>query len=457
MASLSSISVTLFIFFLFISLSHSDSDSLLQDPQLSSLEQESVYRVLESINSTINWRFRFPDDICYSSPHGINCEYFTDENGNTSSVHITELNIGYVSESSPNPTCSSTATLSPSLTSLPYLRKLFFYKCFTQTKVFLPEFFSNLSSTLEQLVFIENPSLFGNLNGKIDNMKNLKKLVLSGTNVSGEIPDGVGELGEIEQITLTRNGFSGEIPVSLGKLKKLKVLDLSFNGFEGNVPDSIGDISELFQLDLSSNHFNGRIPESLEKLQRLVFLDLSCNRFANYGIPLFLGEMQGLKEVYLSGNSLGGPIPEIWEKLGGILGIGLSGLGLVGKIPSSMGVFLKNVNYISLANNKLEGNVPEEFGVLESVLNELNLENNMLSGRLPFSANFSTKIGRKLKLAGNSKLCVDEGLSSAKGYLKVCNKPANPNPVLFSGCSSSVSQYSSLFVILLGAFYLFEF
>ncbi|PIA45453.1 hypothetical protein AQUCO_01700762v1 [Aquilegia coerulea] len=411
MASLSSISSPLFIFFLFISLSHSDSDSPIQDPQLSSLEQESVYQVLESINSTINWRINFPDDICYSSPHGINCEYFTDENGNTS-VHITELNIGYVSESSPNPTCSSTATLSPSLTSLPYLRKLFFYKCFTQTKVFFPEFFSNLSSTLEELVFVENPSLFGTLNGKIDNMKNLKKLVFSGTNVSGEIPDGVGELGEIEQITLTRNEFRGKIPVSLGKLKKLKVLDLSFNKFEGNVPDSIGEIPELFHLDLSSNQFNERIPKSLVKLQRLEFLDLSYNRFANYGIPLFLGEMQGLKEVYLSGNSLGGPIPEIWKKLGGISGIGLSGLGLVGKIPSSMGVYLRNVNYISLDNNKLEGNVPEEFGLLESVLNELNLENNMLSGRLPFSANFSAKIGRKLKLAGNSKLCVDEEVLS---------------------------------------------
>ncbi|OVA02361.1 Leucine-rich repeat [Macleaya cordata] len=381
----------------------SDTETSPQTLLLSSDEQESAYQVLESVNSLIDWRSLFPDDLCYSGPHGLVCDYFVDENGN-GSFHITELSFGYVSEYSSNPPCSFNATFSPSLTSFSYLKKLFFYKCFAGTEIWLPGYFSNLSSTLEELVFIENPSLFGTLNGKIGNLTSLRRLVLTGTNVSGNIPDEIGDLLDLEQITVTRNRLNGELPVSIGKLKKLKVLDLSLNGFEGDLPDSIGGITELLKLDLGSNRFSGKIPKSFVGLQRLEFLDLSWNRFGNYGVPLFLSEMQSLKEVYLSGNQLGGQIPEIWEKMGGILGLGLSGLGLVGKIPSSMGVFLRNVCFLGLDNNTLEGNVPEEFGLLESV-HELNLENNKLSGRirLPLSAKF----GGKIKLKGNNGLCVD--------------------------------------------------
>nr|DAD36823.1 TPA_asm: hypothetical protein HUJ06_007464 [Nelumbo nucifera] len=359
---------------------------------LSSDEQESVYQVLEAINSDIQWRYLFPDDLCSSAPHGVVCDYFTDE-----------------------------------------------------SEVLLPGFLANLSSSLEELVFIENPSLAGTLNGKLGNFTRLKKLVLTGSNVSGEIPDSIGDMLELEQITITRSNLSGGVPLDIGKLKKLKILDLSYNRFQGQLPDSIGNLTELLKLDLGSNYIDGRIPETLLGLQKLEFLDLSYNLFGNFGIPLSLAEMPSLRELYLSGNSLGGQIPEIWEKLGGILRLGFSGLGLVGKIPASMGVFLTNISYLGLDNNKLEGTVPMEFGLLESV-NEINLENNRLSGRLPISAKFSAQLEGKLKLGGNPNFCVDASFSSATSnsgleHLKLCSKTAISHHVLFSGCSSLRSSY----------------
>ncbi|XP_010264968.1 PREDICTED: piriformospora indica-insensitive protein 2-like [Nelumbo nucifera] len=440
--------ITLYVLFFLVFLAQ---NIVSQRPSaLSSDEQESVYEVLEAINSAVQWRYVFPEDLCSSAPHGVVCEYFTDENGNET-AHITELSFGYVSDYSSNPPCSSNSTFSPRLASFTHLRKLFFYKCFTEMQVSLPGFLANLSSSLEELVLIENPSLVGALGGILGNFTRLKKLVLTGSNVSGEIPDEIGDLLDLEQITITRNRLNGRVPRSIRKLQKLRVLDLSYNGFEGNLPDSIGKLTELLKLDLGSNFFGGRIPESLVGLYKLEFLDLSYNRFGNFGVPLFLAEMPCLREVYLSGNQLGGQIPEIWEKLGGIMGLGLSEMGLVGEIPASMGVFLRNICYLGLANNKLEGTVPEEFALLEFV-NELSLENNQLSGRLPFSAKFSAKIGGKLKLAGNPNLCVDDKNSS--GFenlkLKVCNdnKPTIPNPALFSGCSSL--RLSSYFLRLLG-------
>lgn len=161
----------------------------------------------------------------------------------------------------------------------------------------------------------------------------------------------------------------------------MKIFDLSVNGFQGKFSDSNGNLMELLKIDLSFNGFSRKIPENLKGLNKLEFLDFSYNNFGNFGMPLFLGEMKSLREVHLSGNFLGGQIPEIWENLEGILGIGLSEMGLVGNIPASMGEHLRNVCYLGHDNNKPEGTVPKEFGTLEFV-RELHLENNNLGGRL---------------------------------------------------------------------------
>ncbi|EOX94382.1 hypothetical protein QUC31_004512 [Theobroma cacao] len=442
--------------FLFTLMSAAVTISLQQEqPVLNSAEQDSVYQVLSSINSAIPWRTLFPDDLCSYPPHGVVCDYFSDPTTNNITVHITELSFGYVSDYTPNPACSQNSTFSPLLfTSFKHLRKLFFYQCFTGTQVFVPEIPTSFGSSLEELVFINNPAFVGPLSGIIRNFTSLRRVVLIGNGIYGSIPDGMGDLINVEEIALSRNKLSGQVSVSLAKLKKLKVLDLSGNDFDGNVPCSVGNLTQLLKLDLSSNAFSGKIPGSLSNLQCLEFLDLSFNRFGNYGVPLFLAEMPRLKEVYLSGNLLGGDIPEIWEKLGGILGIGFSGMGLVGGIPASMGVHLRNLCYLGLDNNKLEGKVPEEFGSLEFV-SEINLEKNNLSGRVPFSAKFTAKVGDKLRLKGNPELCVDEKLSRGKSIgsslreLKKCSKPDIPNPVLFIGGSHHSGPLSSSFHVLL--------
>ncbi|KAL2556917.1 ROP-interactive CRIB motif-containing protein 7 [Forsythia ovata] len=419
-------------FTLFCSLTYSlMTKSVISQTPLDSSEQESVYRVLDSINSDIPWRTLFPDDLCISAPHGVVCDYFSDTSASSATsftTHITELSFGFVSDYSPNPPCNANSTVDPSLLSpLSHLKKLFFYKCFTQTKIAFPDFSPLSFRNLEELVFIENPALFGSLSGKLNNLTNLRRLILTGTSVYGTIPGGFSELVNLEQLTLSRNKFKGEISANIFKnLIKLKLLDLSENGFQGIVPESIGNLTELLKIDLSFNQFSRKIPEIFKELKNLELLDLSYNHFANFGVPLFLREMSSLKEVYLSGNFLGGRIPEIWENLGGVLGIGLSKTGLIGNIPASMGVHLRNVCYLRLDNNKLEGVVPETFGALEFV-SEMNLENNILSGRVPFSSFFASKLGNKLKLEGNSDLCVDEGSilaksSSSLGQLKLCRR-----------------------------------
>ncbi|XP_054805182.1 piriformospora indica-insensitive protein 2-like [Prosopis cineraria] len=412
-----------------------------QQPALDAAEQESVYQVLDSINSDIPWRSLFPDDLCVSAPHGVLCDYPYEYDGSGNAgietARIVELNFGYLSDYTPNPPCSQNATLNPLLfTSFKYLRKLFFYRCFNGSRVSLPDVSLSFGSSLEELVFIENPSLAGSLSGILRNFTNLRRLVLTGNGFYGEVPNLMGDLANLEEITLSRNQLAGELPGSLANLKKLKLLDLSQNHFEGCLPESLGSLKELLKLDMRSNRLTGQIPESFRHLQSLEFLDLSFNLFGNFGIPLFLGEIPRLKEMYLSGNSLGGKIPEIWENLGSVKRIGFSDLGLIGNIPASMGFYLRNLSYLGLDNNKLEGPVPEEFYHLDSI-EEINLENNNLTGRI----SSSIQVREKLKLEGNRWLCVDDALMNAKnrgslGKIKPCNKKAdNPNAVTFNGVS----------------------
>ncbi|KAK2992820.1 hypothetical protein RJ640_002040 [Escallonia rubra] len=119
----------------------------------------------------------------------------------------------------------------------------------------------------QELVFVENPALMGSLSGHMSNITSLRRVVLTGTGVSGKVPDGFGDLVNLEQLTLSRNRFSGEVLLDFSKLKKLKVLDLSQNGFEGNISESVGGLTGLLKLDLSFNKFSGKITESLKGLR----------------------------------------------------------------------------------------------------------------------------------------------------------------------------------------------
>ncbi|KAK1266124.1 hypothetical protein QJS04_geneDACA015271 [Acorus gramineus] len=399
------------------------------EPRLSPSEQESAYLVLEAINPAIDWRSLYPDDLCFSGPHGVVCDLLVDEE----EIHVTELSFGYLSDYSSNPPCGENPHFAPRISSFPFLRKLFFYNCFAGGPVYLPGYFWNLSSSLEELVFIENPSLIGHLSGEIGKYASLRRLVVSGSGISGNVPAEVGKLRALEQLVLSRSRFDGAIPASVGDLGRLRILDLSANRLGGELPAEIGGLGGLLKLDLSKNGLRGVIPDRLIGLrEELEFLDLSDNRFEG-GVPLFLAWMGRLRELHLSRNPLGGYVPEIWEGLGGILGIGFSGLGLVGKIPASMGAFLANLSYLGMEDNHLEGEVPIEWGRFEKNLKELNLENNRLNGRVPFSADFVARIGGKLRLSGNPGLC----LAAETG-----NKSGNPQPVLFRSsllASSTVS------------------
>ncbi|XP_058774288.1 receptor like protein 29-like [Vicia villosa] len=370
-------------------------------PSIDPLEQNAVYRLLNSLNPTLPWTTLYPNDLCISPPHFLLCD---------SQSHIVAIT---------SPPCSPNATLNDPLLFTPFthLRKLTFSKCFNNSLNPIHSL-PSLPPSLQQLILIDNPSILSPLQPFLHNLTSLKKLVLTGNGFHGQLPPQIGLFPNLVELNLSRNNLSGELPATIGRLKKLKILDLSGNDFKGSVPEQVGNLVSLSKLNLSHNEFTGKIPESFIQLKNIKYFDLSFNRFGKFGVPLFLSEFTKMKEVYLSGNKLSGEIPEIWEKLDRLEKIGFSDMDLVGKIPVSMFFYLENLSYLALDNNNLHGRIPDGFWYLAPYVEEINLENNNLSQTMALTCGAEIMLN-KLKLAGNVGMRLkisNRGCSSCPKY-----------------------------------------
>jgi len=76
---------------------------------------------------------------------------------------------------------------------------------------------------------------------------------------------------------LGRNNLTGVIPEEIGQLKALVSMDLRSNKLTGEIPQSICNLSNLETLDLSGNHLTGTIPIGLNSLHFLSKFNISNN------------------------------------------------------------------------------------------------------------------------------------------------------------------------------------
>nr|CDM85557.1 unnamed protein product [Triticum aestivum] len=70
----------------------------------------------------------------------------------------------------------------------------------------------------------------------VDYVYNLRIEAMVGIDLSGCIPEDIGNLVWLESLDLSRNQLSGEIPSSFASLKSMSVLNLSSNGLSGRIP-----------------------------------------------------------------------------------------------------------------------------------------------------------------------------------------------------------------------------
>ncbi|KAJ3069168.1 hypothetical protein HDU98_007749 [Podochytrium sp. JEL0797] len=105
-------------------------------------------------------------------------------------------------------------------------------------------------------------------------------------NLSGPIPDEIGNLASLEVLNLGSNRPEGEFPSSFSELKQLKML---------------GRLSNLEQLYLHSCNLSGEIPRELGQLLRLVELLLSGNTLLTGELPAEIAALEDLLSVDVRG------------------------------------------------------------------------------------------------------------------------------------------------------------
>ena len=99
-------------------------------------------------------------------------------------------------------------------------------------------------------------------NGSVSNIS------LSENNLSGVLPEEIGDLTRLKTLYLGYNHIAGSIPFSLCELENLEYLHLQYNSLTGSIPDKLADLfirssSKYWAIDLSSNRLSGVIPKGV--------------------------------------------------------------------------------------------------------------------------------------------------------------------------------------------------
>ncbi|KAL1059820.1 hypothetical protein V6Z11_1Z003900 [Gossypium hirsutum] len=216
---------------------------------------------------------------------------------------------------------------------------------------------------------------FNNLGGHIpkdmfDHLPNLKELHLSVNLLSGRIPASLFKCKELQMIiSLGGNQLSGHLPSNMGLfLPNMEILYLDFNQL-------------LTRLDMSTNYFSGSIPDNLGNLRNLKFLNLENNNLTSSGMSFLfsLTNFRVLKKLLFGTNPfISGEFPRV-----------VGNLSRGNKIPTTIGG-LKELQSLSLDDDKLEGSIPSELCHLNKLaffdlisLRQLGLDSNMFSSSIP--------------------------------------------------------------------------
>lgn len=241
-------------------------------------------------------------------------------------------------------------------------------------------------------LYLGGNNLSGILPEEIGNLEELKTLFLMDNKISGEIPNSISNT-KLGSLALGLNQITGNLSDILNKLEKLKLtlseLDLKSNQITGNIPPEIGEFSNLWRIILSETDISGEIPSEIGKLTKLAELWLSnCKLIGD--IPPEVGNMVSLERFAIDNSSVGSEGGDIViDPDEGII-TNRNKNQISGSIPQEI-CNLRNLRYFNADGNKLSGNIPAGIWELPH-LKGFTVSDNDLSG------NISENIGKAKEL-----------------------------------------------------------
>lgn len=125
-------------------------------------------------------------------------------------------------------------------------------------------------------------------------------------------PKKLSDLRKLKSLNLDDNELSGPIPNWLGQLEHLQDLSVFGNLFCGPIPSTLGNLSSLISLDVSSNHLNGSLPENLGQLVNLELLGIGDNSFTGVAFERNFAKLSNLKALFLGSPGLIFEFDSLW-------------------------------------------------------------------------------------------------------------------------------------------------
>ncbi|PWA72226.1 Leucine-rich repeat-containing protein [Artemisia annua] len=214
------------------------------------------------------------------------------------------------------------------------------------------------------------------------NTSRLIALTIFQANISGQIPNAVGDLPFLEKLIPRKlTNLTGTIPSAITKLPRLTMLRLSWTNLTGPVPSFLNQLKNLNFLDLAFNHLTGSIPPELAYLTNLGAIHLDRNMLTGVILDSFCSFKGSIPDLYLSHNQLTGTIPKSLGYLNFSV-IDLSRNQLTGDI-SMFFVPNKTIYSADFSRNSFKFNMSEV--VFPESLTSLDVNHNKIFGNIPQS------------------------------------------------------------------------
>jgi Leucine-rich repeat (LRR) protein len=235
-----------------------------------------------------------------------------------------------------------------------------------------------------------------------ESMPNLKSIGLQYCDISGLIPEWIGDLTQLTSLGLGNNNLQGQVPSSIQKLNQLKLLALDGNtGLTGNIGDLFGTMSNLKFLYLNDNAFDGEgeIDGLMTKWPEILELDLSKNLIGGR-VPASLINHPKLVVADLHQNLFDGPFPDDGIENNNLQFLDLHANLISGPISDRLG-FIKNLKHLDVSYNRLEGTIPDILGMLVDLVYLATTHNDFVEQSIP---DLSKLINLKYLIMQNNKL-----------------------------------------------------
>ncbi|CAK9322375.1 unnamed protein product [Citrullus colocynthis] len=185
---------------------------------------------------------------------------------------------------------------------------------------------------------------------------------------------------EIASLELSNNTFSGPIPKNIGNvMPNLVFLSLADNQITGEIPDTVGEMQILQVINLSGNNLTGKIPSTIGNCSLLKAIDFENNYLVG-PVPDSLGQLYQLQTLHLNENILTGKLPPSFQNLSSLETLNLGENGLRGSIPPWIGTSFPNLRILSLRSNEFSGAIPALLNL--GSLQVLDLADNKLNGSI---------------------------------------------------------------------------